>query len=73
VALMTGHSKFGSELAELLGLKQCRALELRVSVDSAVTVKAECYVTTEQGERIVELLRTYDIVERPVKSGSPYL
>ena len=64
MGLLCSTKQFGRELCEALGIKDCRSIELRVAADKAVTLKTESYVTDEQGRKILELIRKFDMVER---------
>ena len=64
MSLLCSTKQFGRELCEALGIKNCRSIELRVAADEAVTLKTESCVTDEQGRKILELIRKYDMVER---------
>jgi hypothetical protein len=63
--LIPGNSKFAREVCAALGLTHCRAVEIRIAVDEPVTVKAETLMTTDLGSCFIDVIRKYEVIERP--------
>ena len=64
MSMLCSTELFAVELCAALGLKNCRSVELRVAKGEPVTVTTEGCLSAEQGEKILRLVRKFDMVER---------
>lgn len=63
MAMVTGH-KIGKEIADALGIKHCRKLDIHIHTDEIVTVEAEFYPEIDGIKQLVPILKRYELVEK---------
>ena len=63
--ILTGCSKLGKEIADALGLKHCKKLEITISAIGVATVKAECYIDRDGLAFLAATLQEYRLVPNP--------
>lgn len=61
---VTGSDKVAKEIVDALGIKNCRFLNIRLRYDEVAVVTAEFYPDTEQLEKLVPILKEYELVEK---------
>jgi hypothetical protein len=61
---ITGKDSVCKEVCDALGLKNVRKLDLHMSVDDVVIVKVEYYPEINDIEKLVPILKKYQLVEK---------
>lgn len=59
--LITGRDQVCADIAEALGIKNCRRLDIHMEVDEKVTVTTEFYPERDQVKQIAPILKKYGI------------
>lgn len=67
--LTHGMNKVCKEIADVLGLKNCRSLDLHMSVDGMVVVNAECYIEEDGMKQIPAVLKKFKLIEIKDNNG----
>ena len=62
--LLVGCRKLGKEIADALGLKNARSIDIHIDCNSIATVKAECYIEVDGARRFPALLKNYELTEK---------
>lgn len=60
---------FGRELCQALGLKEVTNIEIKVPLKEVPTVKVEMYLTKEQAEAMLPVMRKYKLI--PIEEDLP--
>lgn len=63
MAIATGHN-LGKEIADALGIKHCRKLDIRMRMDEIVTVEAEFFPEIDGIKQLVPILKKFELVEK---------
>ena len=63
--ILTGCDKLGKEIADALGLKHCKKLEITIAADGLATVKAECYIDRDGLAFLPSTLKEYQLIPHP--------
>jgi hypothetical protein len=64
MAMVDLSDTFGSKVADALGLKRVRDITINIPFEGIVTVTAELLVTTDQGEKLVAILKDYELTKK---------
>lgn len=56
--------KIGKEIADGLGLKHVRRLDIHIACHEVVTVTAEFYLEIDGVKQLVPILKRYELVEK---------
>ncbi len=68
MAIITGR-QIGKEIADALGIKHCRKLDIRI--DKLVTVEAEFFPEIDGIKQLVPILKRFELVEKkPLKDNA---
>ena len=68
MAMVTGQ-QIGKEIADALGIKHCRKLDIRMRMDEIVTVEAEFFPEIDGIKQLVPILKRFELVEREPLKG----
>ena len=63
MAIALGH-KFGKEIADALGIKHCRKLDIHIPLKGVVTIEAEFYPEIDGVKQLLPILKKYELVEK---------
>jgi len=63
MAIVTGH-KIGKEIADALGIKHCRKLDIRIRTDEIVTIEAEFFPEIDGIKQLEPIFKKYELVEK---------
>ena len=63
-SIIAGNNKLCGKIAEALGIKHCRMLELRMHLGEIVTVKAEFYPEIDGVRQLDAIFKQYELVEK---------
>lgn len=56
--------KIGKEIADALGIKHCRKLDIHISLKEFVTIEAEFYPEIDGVKQLLPVLKRYELVEK---------
>lgn len=70
MAIATGHN-IGKEIADALGIKHCRKLDIRIRTDEIVTVEAEYYPEIDGVKQLLPILKKYELCPLPSNGVNP--
>ena len=51
------------ELCDVMGIKSCKSMDIRIRMDECVTVTAECLIESPELGRMVSILRRFRLEE----------
>lgn len=69
MAYLSGHSSACKEIAEALGIKHCKKLDIRMRLDEIVTVEAKFYPEIDGVKQLEPIFKKYELVERTEEYG----
>lgn len=64
-SLILGQNKLAGEIAEALGIKNCRHLEIHFHVNEFATVRAEFFPEEDGVKKFPAIFKEYILVEKP--------
>ncbi|GEM_PF-2159059 len=62
--IITGRDKICKDIADALGIKKCRSLQINMRLDEIVTVKAEFLPVGDGIEQLSTIFKEYELVEK---------
>ncbi len=62
--VLSGKDNVCKEIADALGIKHCRKLDIRMRVDEIVTIDAEFYPEIDGIKQLVPILKEFVLVEK---------
>ena len=61
---LSGRDNVCKEIAEALGIKHCRKLDIRMRMDEIVTIEAEFFPEIDEIKQLVPILKKFELVEK---------
>lgn len=62
--LHLGHDRLGLEIANALGIKRCKSIEIKIACNEITTVKAEFYPEIDGVKQLVPIFKEYELKRR---------
>lgn len=62
--ILTGRDKACKKIANALGIKHCKSLDLRFRIDERVLVTAEFYPSNDELKSLEPIFKGYELIEK---------